>query len=379
MMNNTVKIKEYFCDIETTKNYKGYFYSVEETLIIVTLGFIAGLENVKQIHQWAKNERVSAFLLFHFEIKAIPSYYWMLCLLKLIKPKSLNQCFTNWVQSFLLDKKESGTISFDGKTIRSTGKMDKYANSLHIVSAHLAELGITIGQYTVDGKSNEIPAMRKLLKLLHVEGCMVVADAMHCQKDTAKTIIEGKADYLLSVKGNQQTLLEKIEKFVQDEILRMTMDTFSTYEKNRGRIERRVAFSICDIDWLVGKEEWPGLVCIGAVNTQFTTKKGTTNEWHYYISSRPLTAKELLRHARLEWSVESMHWLLDVHFREDFCRVEDKNVQENLNIARKIGLNTIKIYKVNTKSTQAISNIMLGCLLDCENILPILVSSESIA
>jgi predicted transposase YbfD/YdcC len=374
-----MNIKDYFCDVETTEEHGGYFYSVGEILTIVILGSLCGLRNVSQIHQWATNDRVRAFLFDHFEISAIPCYYWMLCLLKLIKPTSMNQCFINWVQSFLPDKKESMTISFDGKTIRSTGKMDKYDRPIHIVSAHLAELGITYGQYTVDGKSNEIPAMRKLLELLDVEGCMVVADAMHCQVETAKAITAGKADYLLNVKNNQQTLKEEIEDYVQDETLRMEMDTFFTYEKNRDRIELRVAFSTCDIDWLFSKEQWPGLVCIGAVNRQFTTKNETTDEWHYYISSRTLTAEALLRHARLEWSVESMHWLLDVHFEEDFCRVENKNVQENLNIVRKIALNNIKIHKKNTSSKKALSNIMLECLVDCENILPILASSESLA
>ena len=375
-MNDITSIKEYFCDVETTKEHNGYYYNVGEVLTVVILGSLCGLRNVNQIHQWAIDKRVNAFLSDHFGINAIPSYYWMLSLLRLIKPSSMNQLFINWVQSFLPDKKENMTISFDGKTIRSTGKMDKYDSPLHIVSAHLAELGITYGQYTVDGKSNEIPAMRKLLEFLDVQGCMVVADAMHCQKETAEAIIAGKADYLLSVKDNQQTLKKEIEDYVQDETLRMEMDTFSTCEKQSGRIEKRVAFSTCDRDWLLNKEKWPGLVCIGAVNRQFTTKKGTTDEWHYYISSRMLTAEALLRHARLEWAVESMHWLLDVHFREDFCRVEDKNVQENLNIVRKIALNSIKIYKENTNSKEALSSIMLECLLDCENILRILVSNE---
>jgi len=376
-MTDIVKIKEYFYDVETTKEHDGYSYTVGEALTVVILGSLCGLKNVSQIHQWARSERVSTFLLDHFGINALPCYFWMLCLLNLIKPQSLNQCFSNWVQSFLPDKMAKGTISFDGKTIRSTGKMDKYDSPMHIVSAHLAELGITYGQYTVDGKSNEIPAMRKLLELLDVQGCMVVADAIHCQKKTAEAIIAAKADYLLSVKDNQPTLKEEIEAYVQNDALRLTMDTFSTYTKQSGRIERRVGFSTCDINWLLGKEKWPCLVCIGAVNTQFTTKKGTTNEWHYYISSRALTAEELLRHARLEWSVESMHWLLDVHFCEDFCRIENKNVQENLNIVRKIALNSIKLYKANTNLKRANSKIMLDCLLDCENLLLILVSSES--
>jgi predicted transposase YbfD/YdcC len=373
-MNENIRIQEYFSDVETTAEHNGYFCSVGETLTIVIPGSLCGLRNVSQIHQWAQSERTRMFLLDRFGISKVPCYYWMLCLLKIIKPKSLNQCFINWVQSFLPDGREGMTISFDGKTIRSTGKMDKYESPLHIVSAHLADLGITYGQYAVEDKSNEIPAVRELIGILDISGCMIVADAMHCQKETAKAILGGKADYLLSAKDNRQTLKEEIEDYVQDEGLRKTMDSFSSIKKQGGRIERRVAYSTGDTEWLFGKEEWPGLVCVGAVNTQFTTKKGVTNEWHYYISSRGLTAEALLKHARLEWSVESMHWLLDMHFGEDFCRVEDKNVQENLNIVRKIALNSVKTYKENSKSKNALSRIMFDCLLDCETILSILTA-----
>lgn len=210
-----------------------------------------------------------------------------------------------WVQTFLPEDKKELTLSFDGKTIRSTGKMVKYEKAIHIVSAQVAELGITFGQQKVEDKENEIPAVRELLELLKVEGCMVVADALHCQKETAKAIVDGKADYLLSVKDNQETLKKDIEDYVQDSELRKSMESYSTCEKSSGRIEKRTAYSSCDIEWLYDREEWSGLACIGAVNTRFTTKKGTTNEWHYYISSRRLTAEELLKHARLEWSVES--------------------------------------------------------------------------
>jgi len=113
------------------------------------------------------------------------------------------------------------------------------------------------------------------------------------------------------------------------------------------------------------------------VNTQVSSKKGQTNEWHYYITSRSLTAQELLRHARLEWSVETMHWLLDVHFDEDFCRVEDRNVQQNLNIVRKIALNTIKGYKNRTASKRPISKLMFDCLLEPGNILSVLAVNEN--
>ena len=371
-MDKTYKITTHFRNVETIEEHSGYFFSVGEVLTVVILGTLCGLRNTSQIHQWAGNARVREFLVKHFDRESVPCYYWMLCLLKLIDPKSLNQCLMNWVQSLLPDGAQSMTLSFDGKTIRSTGKMAKYNSAMHIISAHIAQLGITLAQKKVDDKSNEIPAMRELIGLLEIEGCMIVADALHCQKETAAAITEKKADYLLSVKDNQATLKQDIEDYIQDDGLRQTMNTASTLEKNSGRIERRQAYVTHDIDWLYGKNEWTGIAGIGAINTQFTTKKGTSNEWHYYITSRKLTAEELLKHARLEWSVESMHWLLDVHFSEDFCRIEDENVQQTLNMVRKIALNCVKTYKQKSCTKRPLSKIMFDCLLEPQALIHIL-------
>jgi predicted transposase YbfD/YdcC len=363
-MENLYKATKYFNDVEISNEHNGYIYSVQEALTIVILGSFCGLRNVKLISQWSANQRVKEFLLKKFVIMSVPCYYWLLCLLKLVIPESFNRCFIEWVKSFIPEDAKGMTVSFDGKTVRSTCKMNKYENPLHIVSAYIAELGITFGQQAVYDKSNEIPAVRKLIEMLNLEGCMVVADALNCQKETAKVIVDGKADYLLNVKDNHPELKQNIEDYIQDDDLRKTMSTFETLEKNGGRIERRTGFATDDVNWLFGKDEWASLSCIGAVRTQFTTSKGTSDEWHYYISSRKLTAEELLKHARLEWSVESMHWLLDVHFGEDFCRVEDKDVQKNLNIIRKTVLNCIKRYKANTQSKHPLSKIMLDCLLE---------------
>ena len=370
------KITEYFEGVETKKEHNGYFCSVGETLTIVILGTLCGLQNMSQIHQWAMNERVRGFLKEHFGMEDIPCYYWMACLLRLIKPKSLSRCFTGWAQSLLPAGGVRGqTLSFDGKSVRSMEKMWRSKGPLHIVSAHVAELGITLGQQDTDGKGKEIPAMRELIGLLDVEGCMIVADALHCQKETAKLIAEAKAGYLLNVKDNQPTLKKDIEEYVQDVALRGKMDTFATCDKNGGRIEQRTAFATCFTGWLQDREGWEGLSCIGAINTRFTTRKGTTDEWHYYISNRELSAKDLLRHARLEWTVESMHWLLDVHFREDYCRVEDADVQQSLSIVRKIALNCVRLHKAKASLKTPLSKIMFGCLLDCDKILHVLAAS----
>ena len=329
-------ITQYFDDVETTKEYNGYFCSVAEAITIVILGSICGLKNVSQIHQWAASDRVSEFLKEKFKIQNIPCYYWLLCLLKLIKPESLNSCFLKWVSSILPKNRDSLTISLDGKTIRSTGKMKCYESPLHIVSAQISELGITFAQKSVSGKSNEIPAVQELIGQLEISGCMVVADALNCQKKTAEAVIKGNADYLLCTKDNQETLKKDIEAYVQDKTLQNSMKKKIKTENNRGRIEKRTAYVTEDTEWLTNKKEWSGLKCIGAVHTEFEENDKKTSKWHYYICSRNLTADELLHHARMEWSVESMHWLLDVHFEEDFCRVEDKNIQQNLNMLRKL-------------------------------------------
>ena len=358
------KIVQYFEDVETTKEYNGYFCSVAEAIIIVILGSICGLKNVSQIHQWAASDRVNEFLKEKFGIENVPCYYWLLCLLKLIKPESLNECFLKWVSSILPENKNNLTISLDGKTIRSTGKMKNYEKPLHIVSAQISELGMTFAQKTVSGKSNEIPAVQELIEQLEISGCMVVSDALNCQKKTAETIIKGTVDYRLCAKDNQETLKKDIESYVQDKTLQKSMGKEIKIEKNRGRIEKRTAYVTEDTEWLAAKKEWKGLKCIGAIHTEFEEADKKTSEWHYYISSRKLTAEELLHHARMEWSVESMHWLLDVHFEEDYCRVEDKNIQQNLNMLRKLAMNFIKQYKERLKSKRAISKIMFDCLLD---------------
>jgi predicted transposase YbfD/YdcC len=363
---------DYFAEVEKTKEHNGYFYNVAEVLTVVIVGSLCGLRNINQIHQWATHERTKMFLSEHLGITDIPCYYWFLCLLKIIKPESLSDCFMKWVRSMIPDGVGGLTLSFDGKTIRSTEKMKKYESPLHIVSAHIADMGITFGQYTVQDKTNEIPAMRELLGILEISGCMVVADALNCQKETALAIKRGKADYLLNVKDNQPALKEDIEGYIQDEVLRKTMDSVSVCEKNRERIERRSAYTSSDITWLSSREAREGLSCIGAINTKVSSGEKQSDEWHYYISSRPLRAEELLKHARMEWSVESMHWLLDVHFGEDFCRIQDEDIQQSLNIVRKIALNSVKAYKEKTGSKRPLSKIMFDGLLDPVNLLPIL-------
>ena len=371
-----IYIMDCFDDVEVEESHDGYFYKVSEVIKIIILGCLCGLKNVRRIHQWAASDRVSEFLKEKFAIERVPCYYWMLCLLKIVKPESLNDCFKRWVSGFMPayepegenQERENLTVSVDGKSVRSTGKMRKYnGNALHIVSAQLAEMGLTFAQQTADSKSNEIPAVQALLKELDIRGCLVTADAMNCQTETAKIILEGKGDYLLCAKGNHDRTMEAVKSRIEDERNKDKINQAETHESNRGRDETRTAyvipFAVLNMEKLCN-ENWPELACIGAIHRVFETNGKKTDEWHYYISSRELTAEELLHAARMEWTVETMHWLLDVRFDEDKCRVEDTNVQRNLNMIRKMSLNLIRLFKERTQSKKAFSHIMLDCLLD---------------
>jgi predicted transposase YbfD/YdcC len=326
-----------------------------------------------EIHQWANEPKTKVFLKENFAIFTIPSYNWLVTLMRIINPESLNELFIKWTKTMLPEFLDNLTIAFDGKTMCSTGNMQEYDKPLHILSAYLVEQGLTIGQQTVDEKSNEIPAMRELLTLIDVRGCMVVADALHCQTETAEAVINNGGDYLLNVKGNQETLEQDIKDYVNDEQLRATMKTAYTHEQNGGRIEFRRAFISDDINWMKEhKANWCGLASFGAINRRFTVGEKTTDEWHFYISSRKLSPEDLLKYARNEWGIESMHWLLDVHFSEDSCRVRDDNANQNLNIIRKLALNYICNHKNVTKSKLPLSRLMFACLLDCEKIIDII-------
>lgn len=372
-MNNELKLEfmEYFKEVELTEDYNPYFCSVEEAISIVIIGTFCGFQNLKQIHQWADHEKIKVQLDELFGIKTIPCYYWLTRLLKIIDSKSLNECFIRWITSITDGRLDGETISFDGKSIRSTSKMDCYDATLHIVSAQIAGLGLTFGQDAVQDKSNEIPATQRLIKMLKLNGCVVVADALNCQKETADAIINQGGDYVLCSKDNHKALRKDIEDFVQDNALNKTMEKASTKEKNRERVEKRTAFVSHDIEWLTKDHKWNSLKCIGAIHTEFESKSEKTSQWHYYISSKLLTPEELLKHVRCEWSVESMHWLLDVHFREDYCRILDENLQKNMNMFRKMVINLLRTYKNKTNSKKPFSNIMLDCLIDQSHILDI--------
>ena len=310
------------------------------------------------------------FLKEAFGIEKIPCRAQFYNILACVDPEGFNRSFIKWMQTVLQGGLSGKTIAIDGKTVRSTGKRTPDGSILHLASALVSEHGLVVGTRECGTKAGETAAFRELIELLDVSGSVVVADALHCTRKSAEAVVQAGADYLFCVKDNVPNLKGNIALYVQSE----PMESISKVEKNGGRIETRTAFVTRDIDWLEGREHWANASCIGAIHTSFEKNGKKSSEWHYYISSAQLRADELLTHARLEWGVESMHWLLDVHFAEDKTRVWDMNVQKTLNIMRKIALNLARAFKAKTNSNSPISGVLKRNLFDLLNLKAFLAS-----
>lgn len=351
-------------EVERDSAHRGYWYRISDILTMVICGMMCSLQTIDDIHEWSVSKPTRELLSNQFGIEKIPCRAQFYNILGYVKPKKFNEVFIKWVQTVLCGNKKGKTIAIDGKTICSTDKLTEDGSVLHIASAIVSEYGLVIGSRDCETKLDEPKAFRELVDMLDVKGAVVVADALHCTRKSAEAVVEAEADYLFAVKDNTPALKANIELFVREEDLEKHVKT----EKNGGRIERRTAYACRDIDWLDGKKDWKNLQFIGAIHTEFEKDGKCSSEWHYYISSAPLTAESLLKHARLEWRVEAMHWLLDVHFAEDKTRVWNMNVQKSLNIMRKIALNLANHFKSKTESKIPISGILKRNLFDLSNL-----------
>lgn len=347
--------------VEAESSHDGYWYNVSDALLVLVCGLLCGLRRVVDIHDWATSAPTKSFLAKQFGIEKVFCLAQFYNILKLVDAEKFKDSFARWMKFVLSDGVKGRTVAIDGKTICGTEKLSEDGSVLHIASAIVSELNLVIGTLECNTKMGEITAFRELIAMLDVEGAVVVADALHCNPKSAIAVIEARADYLFVVKDNQKNLKEEIEFYFKTH----NAASHTTKEKNGGRVETRTAYTSHDIDWLFDKQKWPNLSCIGAIHRQFEKGGTKSNEWHFYISSTMLTPVALLTHARLEWAVESLHWLLDVHYTEDKTRIWDTNVQKLLNTARKIALNLIRIYKEanRTKSTP-LSRVMRENLFD---------------
>ena len=358
-----------------TVDYKGYWYNLSHIVEVLILGLLSRLQTLEDIHSWSKSRHAEEMLRREFGIRKMPCYSHFTVLVGMIDSDELNRIFMEIFQK-ILGALTGKTVAIDGKTICSTANMGKFKSPLHIASAFVVQHGITIGQLAADAKSNAIPAVLELIRLLDIEGATVVADALNCQKKTVDLIVEKGADYVLAVKKNQRNLYDDIsemvdfKRFDKVEERESPLEKCTKTEKGHGRIEKRTAYVTHDISWLLEREKWTGLSCFGAIVTPKETR--------YYISNRVLSAEELLDVTRQEWAVESMHWQLDVIYNEDRTTLHEENAQKTLNILRKTALNITRIYRDKFEPKQSMAGIMRKCLFDPEFLLDLLRRFSSV-
>lgn len=338
----TLQWLEYIEDVRQQSKVR---YPLKDILVIVLFATLANADDWVDMALFA--EVYQDYLRTYIELKnGPPSHDTIRRVMGMISPEILQQLYVKWQE--LLNRNEGERlkkiICIDGKTMRSNKRGEEKPS--HIVSAWSKEDGFCLGQKAVKEKSNEITAIPELLEKIQIKGQVITIDAMGTQKEIAEKIKEKRADYVLALKGNQGSLLEEVKEYFSDEeFIRKICEKGSykkTQEKAHGQIETREYYQTENIQWLEQKKQWKGLKSIAMERKILKKGAEKTIEYRYFISSLKEDIELLSRAVRGHWSIESMHWHLDVTFREDANTTVDKAAAQNLNIIRKWCLSILK-------------------------------------
>lgn len=353
---------KYFEEIEDTRQQGKIKYNLVEVIVITIAAVTAGAEHWNEIAMYCKSKVDMFRREFNLKLEnGVPTDDTFQRIFAIINPDRLEKCFVNWARS-ISDIPEDEIVSVDGKTI--CGSRDDNYSVIYMVSAWANKTGIVLGQQRVDGKSNEIPAVPQLLDLIDVQNCTITSDAMSCQKKTVQKIREKNCNYVICLKGNQETLHDDVKLYfetAEKEQAFYPLSKTSTLDKGHGRIEKREYFLTTDIEWIENRDEWAGLNAIGMVRSTRIVDETESVEDRYFITS--LTDVQLFSEAaRKHWGIENnLHWCLDVNFDEDNCRMRKDNSGENLAVIRHIALN---LYKSFTKVKLSMKAKRFRCSFD---------------
>ena len=319
-----------------------------DIIVIGVCAMIAGADTWVDIESFgkAKQNWLKTFLDLP---NGIPSHDTFGRFFAVLKAEAFQKCFVRWVQDvFRITKGQ--VIALDGKTLRRSHDKTLGKKAIHMVNAWASATGIALGQWKTDEKSNEITAIPKLLRLLNVSGCIVTVDAMGAQTKIAQAIRDEKADYVLRIKDNQGHLHQDLQDWFayadQIKFAEMKSSYAETTNKRHGRLEIRRCWAISDplaFEYIRNHQGWTDLQTIVRVQRERRLSDKTETETAYYISSLPPDAKPLLMATRYHWAVEnSLHWVLDVIFREDDSRVRSGDAAQNMAVLRQFALNLLK-------------------------------------
>lgn len=360
-----ISLTEALEGIEDTRREQSVMYPLAEILLIVILGVMCGATSYAKIEMFGKSKEEWLKKFVKLE-NGIPDACTLRNVVKEIDTSKLHEIFVEWMKNIVVNV--FGVVAIDGKEARRT--KDKSKKPLHVVSAFSHKFGLVLGQLACEEKSNEITAIPKLLEMLEIKGCIVTIDAMGTQTKIAEAIIEKEADYCLSLKENQGNLYDDVKLYTETEIFPVNRQELAKngqyhreLEKSHGRIEKREYFVCNDVSWLYNSHEWKNLSGFGVCVSTVESDGNITVSHNYSVYSvENMTAFQFAQCKRGHWSVEnSLHWVLDMVFREDESRARADNSAENLNVIRQIAFN---ILKCETSFKGGISDKQFNCLLD---------------
>ena len=342
---------QHFSELKDDREPWRIVYPLKEVLLLVTCATIASCDDFDDIVAWGKHHLnfLRQFSDFHH---GIPCERWLRLLVNRIDPALFGRCFKSWVAALWPERHD--LIAIDGKTARRTHDHRKDIKALHTLSAYATTARLVLAQTSVPEKTNEITAIPNLLDELaetgQLEGALVTIDAMGCQVAIADKIVAHKANYLLALKGNQPTLETDVEDYFRTAPA-AELVTKTTVEKGHGRIETRIYTASDKVDWITSDRSYPGEPGFSNIKTVLKVHSRTeladrgSFDTRFYISSAPLDIERLANAARGHWGVESMHWLLDVAFKDDLSRYRAGHGAKNMAVVRRFALNLVRAHK----------------------------------
>jgi predicted transposase YbfD/YdcC len=342
-LGETIAFLDHFRSLPDPRQRGKVIYPLDEVLLLCLLAVLAGAESFVEIARFG-TQKLALLRRFRAFADGTPSHDQLGDIFATLDAEKFQHCFVAWVAS--LTGAPAGVIAIDGKTVRRSYQEKGRKAALHMVSAFAARQRLVLGQVKVAEKSNEIVAIPKLLDMLAIDGAIVTIDAMGCQRAIARTIIDKRADYVLALKDNQGTLREDVEVFVEEQKVNgfqhATISRDQTVDGDHGRIETRTTTVIHDADWLRDRHDWPGLKSIVMVESIREAGDKTEPETRFYITSLVMTAAQVGPVIRSHCTVESMHWVMDMVFRDDECRVRTEHAPANFTTIKHMAYNLIR-------------------------------------
>jgi predicted transposase YbfD/YdcC len=341
----TFSILRCFSSLKDPRINRRKRHQLLDIVAIALCAVIGGANNWQQIEQFGhtRQEWLKTFLSLP---NGIPSHDTFERLFARLSPAAFQRCLLGWLAALA---KELGAKHFavDGKVLRGSGCKAHDVGPLHLVSVWATEMHLSLGQVAVDEGSNEITAIPKLLELLDLKGALVTIDAIGCQTDIAKQIIDGQGNYVLVVKGNQEHLqadiLATLQHAEETDYQGVNYDLFERHEDGHGRHEYRSYVVFYDLDKVRDREQWAGLKVVGVCYRESTVGETTSEEIRCFIGSKKASARYYGKALRNHWGIENnLHWQLDVTFAEDDNRVQNRNAGQNLAVLRRVALCLLK-------------------------------------